>query len=129
MPLYPHDPRTYSINGAAMEVYNQLHRGLLEGIYCEALAIEFGLRQIPFAQQVPCRIHYKDRPLTGSYRIDFICFDEVVVEVKATSALTPADEAQILNYLALTGKRVGLLLNFGARSLERRRFVLDPVQK
>lgn len=129
MPIYAHDPRTYRINGAAMEVYNILHRGLLENIYCEALAIEFELRQIPFDKQVPCQIHYKDRPLTGFHRIDFICFNEVIVEVKAISALTPADEAQILNYLALSGKRVGILLNFGARSLEYRRFVLDQLKK
>jgi GxxExxY protein len=129
MPIYAHDPRTYRINGAAMEVYNILRRGLLESIYCEALAIEFELRQIPFVSQVPCQIRYKDRPLTGFHRIDFICFDEVVVEVKAISALTPAEEAQILNYLALSGKRVGILLNFGARSLEHRRFVLDLEKK
>lgn len=109
-----------------MEVYNILRRGLLENIYCEALAIEFELREIPFTPQFPCQIKYKERPLTGFHRIDFICFDEVVVEVKGVSALTPADEAQILNYLALSGKRVGLLLNFGARSLQYKRFVLDP---
>lgn len=129
MPIHAHDPRTYRINGAAMEVYNILRRGLLENIYCEALAIEFELRQIPFVSQVPCQIRYKDRPLTGFHRIDFLCFGEVVVEVKAISALTPAEEAQILNYLALSDKRVGILLNFGARSLEYRRYVLDLEEK
>jgi GxxExxY protein len=69
---------------------------------------------------------YKDRPLSGHYCLDFVCYGEVVVEVKAVSALTPADEAQILNYLALTHKRVGLLLSFGAKSLHYQRFVLDP---
>ena len=108
-----------------MEVHNVLHRGLLEQLYCEALAIEFELRGIPFVAQVPVRVRYKDRPLSGYYKIDFVCFGEIVVEVKALPASTPRDEAQILNYLALTGHRVGLLLNFGARSLEFRRFVLD----
>jgi GxxExxY protein len=71
---------------------------------------------------------YKDRPLSGHYCLDCVCYGEVVVEVKAVSALTPADEAQrSLNYLALTHKRVGLLLNFGAKSLQYQRFVLDPV--
>lgn len=125
MAIHPHDERTYRINGAAMEVHRILHRGLLESIYCEALAIEFRLRNVPFVAQVPCQIHYKGHPLTGFHRIDFICFDAVVVEVKAVSATTPADEAQVLNYLALSGRRVGVLLNFGQRSLEHKRFVLD----
>lgn len=125
MPIYAHDPRSYQINGAAMEVHRILRRGFLEQFYCEALAIEFGLRNIPFVAQVPCQIVYKERPLSGFHRIDFICFENIVVEVKAVSALTPSDEAQILNYLALTKNRLGLLLNFGAKSLEHRRFVLD----
>jgi GxxExxY protein len=125
MPIHAHDPRSYQINGAAMEVHRVLRRGLLEQLYCEALAIEFELRNIPFVAQVPCQIVYKDRPLSGFYKIDFICFENIVVEVKAASALTPADAAQILNYLALTKHRLGLLLNFGSMSLEHRRFVLD----
>jgi GxxExxY protein len=125
MPIYAHDPRSYQINGAAMEVHRVLRRGLLEQLYCEALAIEFELRNIPFVAQVPCQILYKDRPLSGFYKIDFICFESIVVEVKAVSALTPADAAQLLNYLALTKHRLGLLLNFGSKSLEHRRFVLD----
>ena len=63
--------------------------------------------------------------MSGYYWLDFVCYGEVVVEVKAQSSLTPADEAQLLNYLALTHKRVGLLLNFGAKSLQYQRFVLD----
>ena len=125
MPIYAHDPRSYQIHGAAMEVHRILRRGLLEQFYCEALAIEFVLRNIPFVAQVPCQILYQERPLSGFYKIDFICFGNIVVEVKAVSALTPADEAQILNYLALTKHRLGLLLNFGSKSLEHRRFVLD----
>jgi len=125
MPIYPHDERTYQIIGAAMEVHRTLHRGLFEKLYCEALAVEFELRQIPFDDKCSCQLVYKDRPLSGHYWLDFVCYGEVVVEVKAVSALTPADEAQILNYLALTHKRVGLLLNFGAKSLQYQRFVLD----
>jgi GxxExxY protein len=125
MPIHPHDERTYQIIGAAMEVHRILHRGLKEELYCDALEVEFELRQILFARGVPCRLVYKNRPLGGCHFIDFVCFDQVVVEVKAVSALTPADQAQILNYLALTKTRVGLLVNFGAKSLEHRRFVLD----
>ena len=120
-----HDPRTFQIIGAAMEVHRILHRGLLEQIYCEALMVEFGLRSIPFAPQVPCQISYKERRLTGFHRIDFVCFNEVVVEVKASSLTGPAEQAQVLNYLALSSHRLGLLLNFGRPSLEYKRFVLD----
>lgn len=100
-----------------MEVHRILHRGLLEQIYCEALAVEFELLAIPFAQQVPCQVGYKKRRLTGYHRIDFVCFDEVVVEVKASSLTGPGEQAQVLNYLALSGHRLGLLLNFGRPSL------------
>ena len=120
-----HDPRTFQIIGAAMEVHRILHRGLLEQIYCEALAVEFELRSIPFAPQVPYQIVYKERRLTGFHRIDFVCFNEVVVEVKASSLTGPAEQAQVLNYLALSGHRLGLLLNFGRPSLEYKRLVLD----
>ena len=120
-----HDQHTFQIIGAAMEVHRVLHRGLLESIYCEALAVEFELRSIPFAAQVPCQIVYKERRLTGFHRIDFVCFDEVVVEVKASSLTGPAEQAQVLNYLALSGHRLGLLLNFGRPSLEYKRLVLD----
>ena len=120
-----HDQHTFQIIGAAMEVHRVLHRGLLESIYCEALAVEFEWRSIPFAAPVPCQIVYKERRLTGFHRIDFVCFDEVVVEVKASSLTGPAEQAQVLNYLALSGRRLGLLLNFGRPSLEYKRFVLD----
>jgi GxxExxY protein len=120
------DPRTYRIIGAAMEVHGVLHRGYLERIYCDALAVEFQLRDIPFEKQVARQMSYKGHLLSGYYHIDFICFDGVVVEVKAVSSVGPAEDAQVLNYLALTGNRVALLLNFGERSLFHKRYVLDP---
>ena len=119
-----HDPETFQIIGAAMEVHRRLHRGLLEAIYCEALTIEFALRHIPFEAEWPLRMEYKGQRLTGIYRIDFVCFGSVVVEVKAVSALTPADEAQLLNYLAMSRLERGLLINFGGKSLEYKRRVL-----
>ncbi len=117
------DPQTFQIIGAAMEVHRQLHRGLYEGFYSDALAVEFGLRQIPFEAQRPIHLEYKGRVLRGVYKLDFVCFDEVIVEVKAMSAMTPADEAQLLNYLAMTRLQRGLLINFGAKSLEYKRRV------
>src|SRR5688500_8316114 len=112
------DSETFQIIGAAMEVHRHLPRGMYEQIYCEALAIEFTHRQIRFRSQCPLRIDYKGQRLAGIHHMDFVCFDRVVVEVKAVSALTPADEAQLLNYLAMARHRRGLLLNFGAKSLE-----------
>ena len=118
------DSQTFQIIGAAMEVHSHLPRGLKESIYCEALAIEFKLRNIPFESQRGIRMEYKNEQLTGLHHLDFVCFDAVVIEVKATSALTPSNEAQLLNYLAMVGLRRGLLVNFGAKSLEFRRRVL-----
>ena len=118
------DPQTFQIIGAAMEVHRQLHRGLYEGFYCDALEVEFGLRQIPFEAQRPIQLGYKGRTLRGVYKLDFVCFNNVIVEVKAVSAITPADEAQLLNYLAMTRLGRGLLINFGTKSLEYKRRVI-----
>jgi GxxExxY protein len=118
------DQQTFQIIGAAMEVHRRLHRGLFEAFYCDALAIEFELRQIPFEPQREIQLEYKGRPLKRPYHMDFVCYGEVVVEVKAASSLTPADEAQLLNYLAMSQIRRGLLLNFGSKSLEHKRMVM-----
>jgi GxxExxY protein len=122
----PKDPQTYAIIGAAMEVHTQLGHGFLEGVYHEALAIEFSLRSIPFERESEISITYKGEPLACKYRADFVCFGEVIVELKALSALTSVDEAQVLNYLKATGHRRALLINFGAPSLQTRRFVFGP---
>jgi len=118
------DSRTFSIIGAAMEVHRTLGCGFLEVFYRDALAIEFGLRSIPFDSEVACGVDYKGHLLRGHYRIDFVCYTEVIVEVKARASTGPGDEAQVLNYLAATGHQVALLLNFGGSRLDYRRFVL-----
>jgi GxxExxY protein len=117
------DPQTCAIIGAAMEVHKHLGHGFLEGVYQEALAIEFVLRAIPFERESEISISYKGESLTCKYRADFVRFGEVIVELKALSALTSVDEAQVLNYLKATGYRRALLINFGAPSLQTRRFV------
>jgi GxxExxY protein len=119
------DPRTYAIIGAAMEVHKQLGCGFLEPVYQEALAIEFAKREISFRREVKLPIRYKGQLLLTSYCADFIGFDTVVVELKALTRLSGIEEAQVINYLKATKYEVGLLLNFGSRSLEHRRFILS----
>lgn len=125
MNLTESDPRTYAIIGAAMEVHRQLGCGFLEPIYQEAMAIELTISVIPFRRELKFPITYKDCKLETYYRPDFICFDSVIVELKALGRLSSIEEAQVINYLKVTGYHTGLLLNFGTRSLEQRRFVLS----
>ena len=122
------DPETHAVIGAAMEVHNILGPGFLESVYQDALAIEFALRGIPFAREVEIPILYKGVQLPSTYRADFLCFDLVVVELKAIKALTGGDQAQLINYLKATGTQRGLLINFGTPRLEYKRMVLgfDP---
>ncbi len=119
------DPQTYEIIGAAMEVHRVLGHGFLEAVYHEALAREFEARGIPFESEKTLIIQYKGQALTTAYRADFICFEEVVVELKAIQSLTGPDESQLINYLKATGIKRGLLLNFGSVSLQHKRMVLN----
>jgi len=114
---------TYAIIGAAMEVHGILGPGFLESVYEEALAHEFDLRGIPYERQAKLAVRYKEI-VAGEFRADFLVDGKVVIELKAMKALTEGDEAQLLNYLKGAGYRVGLLLNFGASSLDYKRRVL-----
>jgi GxxExxY protein len=122
------DPETFAIIGAAMEVHRELGRGFLELVYQTALALEFQDRTIPFKAEVALPIRYKGKLLTCGYRADFVCFENIIIETKAISKLTGADEAQLINELKATGLHRGLLLNFGAASLEHKRLVFGPPQ-
>jgi GxxExxY protein len=117
------DPQSHAIIGAAMEVHRELGRGFLELVYQTALALEFQERQIPFNAEVSLPVRYRGKVLTCGYRADFVCFESFLVEIKAISRLTTADDAQLLNELKATGYQRGLLLNFGSRSLEVKRLV------
>ena len=115
----------YAIQGACFEVYKTLGSGFLEAVYQEALAQEFRLQNIPFAEQSELKLQYKNIPLHQTYKPDFICFDKIIVEIKAVSALAPEHEAQLLNYLKITNMRLGLLVNFGHYpKVEIKRFAL-----
>jgi len=120
------DERTYDVIGAAMEVHAQLGPGFLESVYQEAMAVELALRRIPFQREVQIPVFYKGAPLDMSYRADFICFGSLLVEVKALAGLVGIDEAQVINYLKATRNETGLLVNFGAASLEWKRLVNTP---
>ena len=117
------DPRTYAIIGAAMEVHRELGCGFLEPVYQEAMAIELQERGILHGREVELPIAYKGRRLACQYRADFVCFESVIVELKAVSVLTGIHEAQVINYLKATGLEVGLLINFGEESLVYKRFI------
>ncbi len=117
------DPRTHAIIGAAMEVHRELGSGFLEAVYQEALEREFSDRDIPFQSQPAVQISYKGRLLNKAYHPDLFCFDNIVVELKAMANLSGTEVAQLINYLKATGMKTGLLLNFGAKSLEFKRLV------
>jgi GxxExxY protein len=115
----------YAIVGAAMDVYWQLGRGFLEPVYQEALGIEFRRRRIPFEAQEEIVIHYKGEALKKKYVADFICYEQIVIELKALEALCGRDVGQLLNYMKATRFNVGLLINFGSPvRLEWHRYVL-----
>jgi GxxExxY protein len=108
---------TSRIIGAAIEVHKALGPGLLESIYEAAMCIELEELGIPFARQFRIPAYYRGRPL-GAYEIDLLVDDHVVVEIKCVSYLAPVFEAQLLTYMRLTGKRLGLLINFNSRLLK-----------
>jgi GxxExxY protein len=113
----------YQIIGAALEVHNELGCGFLEPVYQEALELEFQYRKIPYQREAKLEIRYKEKLLNKYYEADFICFDKIIVELKALSNLTSEHESQLLNYIKATGFKLGLLINFGKNSLEFKRMV------
>ncbi len=125
------DPQTYRIIGAAMAAHGEMGHGFLESVYHEALQLELQERAIEFVHEVDLVIRYKGVPLKCTYRADFICFGEVLVEIKALAQITGVERAQVIHYLKATGLRRALILNFGAPSLQYERIVLesDPRQR
>ena len=120
-----HRDESYAIMGACFEVYKEKGCGYLEAVYRECLEIEFGCRNIDYRAHPALAISYKGHPLKSKYTPDFICFGKIIVELKATSAITDEHRAQIHNYLRGTGLRLGLLVNFAhCPQLDYERIVL-----
>jgi GxxExxY protein len=109
-----HSQECFRIQGAIYEVYRELGAGFLESVYQESLEREFISCGIPFVSQKELAITYRGQKLNQGFRADFICFDAVLLEIKAVREFAPEHRAQILNYLKATGLKVGLLVNFGS---------------
>ena len=119
-----YEQESFKIIGACMEVHKELGAGFLESVYQEALAIELSQQTIPFEKEKELSLAYKGTRLLKKYIADFICYNKIILEIKALNLLTSEHEAQILNYLKATGLRLGLLVNFGSPSLMHKRLVL-----
>ena len=124
MEEYPFKQECYNIIGAAMEVHSELGHGFLEAVYQEALTIVLSEKEIPFLREQVLDITFKGRLLNKKYVADFICYNEVIVELKAMDGIAPEHIAQVLNYLKATGKKLGLLINFGTTKLQYKRIIL-----
>lgn len=121
---YPFKEETYSIIGCCMEVHNELGCGFLEPVYQEALSIVLKEKHIPFVKEKVLDIEFRGKLLDKKYVADFICFSEIIVELKATEGLGDHDIAQVINYLKATGRKIGLLVNFGLTKLQYKRVIL-----
>ncbi len=119
------DAETYAIIGAAMAVHRELGHGFLEAVYQEALEIEFKKRNIPYQREILLPIYYGTHKLKTHYKSDFVCYNSIIVELKALSETSGIDQAQVINYLKATGHQRALLLNFGKPSLQYKRFILS----
>ena len=115
---YKYKNETYLIRGCMMKVYNELGSGFLEKVYQEAMEIELKTANIPHQREAQLQVVYKGVPLQQTYAADFICYDKIIVELKAVSELTDTHRSQVYNYLKATNMELGLLVNFGVPQIE-----------
>lgn len=108
------EDESYALRGAVFEVYREMGCGFLEAVYQECLDHEFRRSNIPFEAQKQLPLYYKDELLEQVYISDFVCYDQIVVELKAVKSIAPEHRAQVINYLKASNMRLGLLINFGA---------------
>ena len=110
--IFPEE--SYAIQGAVFDVYREIGSGFLEAVYQECLQRELALRRIPFEAKKQIRLYYKGELIEKTYQADLLCYDKIIIEIKAVETIIPIHEAQILNYLKMTKLTLGLLVNFGA---------------
>ena len=115
------DPETYAILGAAMQVHSELGRGFLESVNQDAFEKELSLQKIPFQREVKMTVCYRGVELPSYFVADFVCYTNIIVELKAMTEMAGAEKAQVLNYLKVSGFKRGLLLNFGKERLDYER--------
>ena len=121
---YPLKEECYAVIGCAMYVHNELGPGFLEAVYQEAMEIELEENNIPFVREKPLNITFRNRVLRKKYYADFLCYDELIVELKACDSIIDDHIAQAINYLTDTKLKVALLLNFGSRRLQYKRVIV-----
>lgn len=114
---------SYNIIGACINVHKKLGPGFLESVYSEALEIEFKSAEIPYEKEKKLPVFYDEKPLNKYFRADFVCYNSIIIELKATKFLIEADRKQTLNNIKATNFRLGLLINFGTPSLTYKRIV------
>lgn len=114
---------SFKIIGACLSVHNELGCGFLEPVYHEALEYEFKLLKIPYISECQLPVRYKNMTLSKTYAADFVCFDKIIVEIKAVSDLCSEHEAQVINYLKAAKIQLGILVNFGKTSLQYKRIL------
>jgi GxxExxY protein len=117
------EDKTYAIIGAAMEVHKELGPGFLEAVYQEALELEMIKRNIPYELEKQLEIFYKGVKLKKKYYSDIICYNSIIIELKALKDINGDHQSQLLNYLKATSYEVGLLINFGRKSLQYKRMI------
>ena len=120
---------TRKIINACMEVHNELGNGFLEPVYQEALEEEFKIQGIPYVREKLLPVMYKGKQLKKEYYADFVCYDDIIVELKAVSVLSKPHKAQVLNYINAANKEIGLLINFGETKLKWERITKFKTQE
>ncbi len=105
---------SYLIQGAIFNVYREIGCGFLESVYQECLEKELHLQSIPFVSQQELKLQYKGQTLNQTYKPDIVCYNSIIIELKALSKITPQHKAQVMNYLKASGIKLGLLVNFGS---------------